>query len=1294
MKNQSISLKTDSYSDTDFFLSLLLGNTEEIVIVLDVNLNVALFNTSAVNYVRKWMGNELRKNYPIFDYSPPYMHDHLRNAYEKALQGESVLFQEHVPSINDGLPLYFQTKVQPAYDQHQVIKGLITITTDITARKTTEQALERNEERLRFAMEGSKQGLWDWNLQTNECFFSDSYKKLYGFDPEEISDRLEEWAARVHPEDVDLVNKAIERHMQSRDPLFECVYRVKDKMENYRWILARGLIIERNEDLQPVRMLGTHTDITEQKSGEEQYKLLFHHNPLSCWIYDPSTLKFLEVNEAATRNMGYSRDEFQKLTLFEIHPPEQHDLLRTRIKEEQASSLVSINNWRHRKKSGEIIITDIITNAIQYKGMAARMVVVHDVTSKAITEGELRRSNERFSLAAQASSEALWEWNTLTGEVYISDAYTAMFGWKVTDSRSFEEWHQYIHPEDSVDTIEGYYAIVNDPGRNRWEKEYRYLKTDGTYATVYDKAVILRDDSGKAIKVIGAIQDITRQKAVEQELRQSNMRFALASKASSDAIYDWDFINNGLYWGEGLQTLFGYQSEQVQIKTWVDLIHPEDRQKINDGLFLAMNNPDGKFWKEQYRFLKADGTYSYVLDKGYFIRDIEGKALRMIGAMQDITDLKAKEKELIRSNERYEHAILATSDIIWDWDLETNEFLWSENMKKVLGWTLPEGRSMHIDLWLGHIHPEDKERVMTSLRSFVSDKSQVHWHQDFRYQRPDGTYAYVSDKAYTIRDHSGKAMRMIGAMQDISERHYQEELLTLERSIFELSTNGSIPFLEVLKSLLTGVEKIHPEAFTSVQLLREDQTIEQIAAPRLHPDFKQAIDGLKIDEHSGSCGAAMILKKTVIVSDIQTDPLWKNFKGLAGQFELRSSWSLPVIHSSGKVMGSFAVYHKTIKQPTQNEMNTIERVRNIIRVLMENHYAIEEIKKANERFDAILQATHDLIWDWNMDTSMVYRDPLGLQKVYGVADNNTIVEIAQWMARLHPEDLPNIQAAFIDILNASPQETFDMEYRFQRDDGTYSYVYDRGKIIRNAQGRPLRMIGAAQDITERKKLEQILIHQELERQKAINQATVDTQEQERSEIGKELHDNVNQVLTTTKLYLDLALSNPEMKDELIKKSTKNILNVINEIRQLSRSLMDPTIGDLGLVDSIRDLIENINLTRKLNVTLDIDETIEMYLDTNQKLTTFRIIQEALNNAIRHAKASTVAIKIETDVESIHMTIQDNGIGFLPQTVKKGAGLKNIQNRVYLIDGTHTIESAPKMGCKIIINYPINKNSTS
>jgi signal transduction histidine kinase len=134
--------------------------------------------------------------------------------------------------------------------------------------------------------------------------------------------------------------------------------------------------------------------------------------------------------------------------------------------------------------------------------------------------------------------------------------------------------------------------------------------------------------------------------------------------------------------------------------------------------------------------------------------------------------------------------------------------------------------------------------------------------------------------------------------------------------------------------------------------------------------------------------------------------------------------------------------------------------------------------------------------------------------------------------------------------------------------------------------------------------------------------------------------------------------------------------------------MDPTIGDLGLIDSIHDLIENINLTRKLLVSLEADRKLETILSKNHKLTIFRILQETLNNAMKHAKARTVTISFRLKNKNAELIIKDDGIGFDPLVAKMGAGLKNIQNRVYLINGTNRIISAPKEGCKIIINFPI------
>ena len=348
----------------------------------------------------------------------------------------------------------------------------------------------------------------------------------------------------------------------------------------------------------------------------------------------------------------------------------------------------------------------------------------------------------------------------------------------------------------------------------------------------------------------------------------------------------------------------------------------------------------------------------------------------------------------------------------------------------------------------------------------------------------------------------------------------------------------------------------------------------------------------------------------------------------------------------------------------------------------------EALRRINERFDSMMKATHELLWEWDIAADEILRSKESLKKVYGIQDDSSIKKVENWLQHIHPEDRQHVRTVLANVLKAPNQHTFELEYRFRRDNGDYAHIYDRGILLKDEKDNPVRIIGSAEDISERKRLEKELLKNELEYQRLIHQATIDSQEKERAEIGKELHDNINQVLTTTKLYLDLALTNSAMKEELIQRSLNNINSVIHEIRHLSRSLMDPSIDDLGLVDSINDLVENVHLTQKLNVVHSIDCKVDTLLDSNQKLAIFRIVQESLNNVLRHAKATTVWLLISIKDDQLHLTLQDDGVGFDPDTTKKGAGLKNIQNRIYLINGSLQIESKPQQGCAIILQFPI------
>ena len=205
------------------------------------------------------------------------------------------------------------------------------------------------------------------------------------------------------------------------------------------------------------------------------------------------------------------------------------------------------------------------------------------------------------------------------------------------------------------------------------------------------------------------------------------------------------------------------------------------------------------------------------------------------------------------------------------------------------------------------------------------------------------------------------------------------------------------------------------------------------------------------------------------------------------------------------------------------------------------------------------------------------------------------------------------------------------------------------------------------------------------------QAMVDAQEKERAEIGKELHDNINQILSTTKLYLELAKNDNNQRLNLINRSAGNIHNAIREIRNISRSLVPSSIGDLGLKESIMDLVESIRRTKTIYVEFYPMDELDTKISDKAKLMLFRIIQEQVNNVLKHSGARNLIIELilsEAD-HWIELSITDDGEGFHPEKVRKnGLGFSNITSRADLFGGKVNIQSAPGRGCKLRVQIPV------
>jgi PAS domain S-box-containing protein len=226
------------------------------------------------------------------------------------------------------------------------------------------------------------------------------------------------------------------------------------------------------------------------------------------------------------------------------------------------------------------------------------------------------------------------------------------------------------------------------------------------------------------------------------------------------------------------------------------------------------------------------------------------------------------------------------------------------------------------------------------------------------------------------------------------------------------------------------------------------------------------------------------------------------------------------------------------------------------------------------------------------------------------------------------------------------------------------------------------------DITEQKKIEEELEVQKKQVTKKVTAAVIQAQEKERTQISQELHDNVNQVLTTVKLYIELCTNDMGNK-ELMQRSMSLLQACIDEIRSLSKQLSAPSLGKISLKDSVKDLVKTMTATGKTKIQLNTKAIKDIPVDKELHLAIYRILQEHLTNIMKHAEAKKVRIVINYLDDDIILKVSDDGKGFDPAHAANGIGIDNMTSRAESLGGKLTINSAPGLGCVLIAHFPKN-----
>jgi PAS domain S-box-containing protein len=658
----------DALKQTAAQLNAIVENTEEGFVLTDTNCIIKAFNVKArESLVFTGTSARIKAGDHMFDYIDEERKETFRQVVATVLEGKGVRYDRKIE--RNGKVTWYHFSLSPVKED-TIVTGICMTGMDITKRKLAEEKVEQNERRFRGLVENSGDGVTIFCPDGHPLYVSSAITKLLGYTEEEAM-QLDLFSL-VHPDEIEAVKKIWGKIIASPGiPYTGNICRILHKNGSWRWF--EGTITNMLHDPSIGGIVDNFRDITgkieadqQLRLSEERYRYLFYHNPLPMWIYDPETLCFLEVNDAAVAKYMYSREEFLKLTLGDIRPFDDVDKLIASVTHRQAKMEYSPKAWSHLKKNGDLLYVEISSHMIRFENKDAILVLANDVTEK--------------KKAAQLLMRAYQE-NTTILESITDGFFTVDKNWTVT----------YFNKE--AEKILGM-KRENILGRNIWQvyPSAKCLKfyTESQRSLDEQVAVNFQEffaelnlwldvssyPSDKGLSIY--FKDITEKKVAEEKIRVANERYEMVAGTTNDVIYEWDIINDTNYWSEGYETLFGHKrtGDKMPVTSWIDNLHPDEKDKLFAETYYAFENKLTSLTRE-LRFKCADGSYKIIFDKLAILYD-KGMPVKLVGAMQDITERKETElavkelneqlnkraEELVSSNQELERfAYVASHDL-------------------------------------------------------------------------------------------------------------------------------------------------------------------------------------------------------------------------------------------------------------------------------------------------------------------------------------------------------------------------------------------------------------------------------------------------------------------------------------------------------------------------------------------------------------------------------------------------------------------------------------------------------
>lgn len=699
----------------------------------------------------------------------------------------------------DGRVVWARASVSVLRDRQGAPVSLVGVVEDITLQKSAEEELRRGQALLRMASSMSRMGAWSVDLAQSRLTWSDEVCDIHE-QPRGHAPTFEEAMSYYPPHDLTRLEEAFRSCIEEGQP-FDLELEMVTRTGRRLFVRALGEPVHDAQGM-VVQVQGAFQDITKLLEAELQRlevenRLARTLDSISDAFFDlDKNWRFQYLNRQGERLLQRSRQELLGRNLWEEFP--------------EAVGTAFEHAYRKALGQGMAVEFEEFYPPLQtwfsvraYPSEDGLAVYFRDVNEEREGRQRLEESEQRFLELSEHIRDVFYVLDPEGQFAFVSSAYEKV--WGRTCQSLYDDPFSFLEA-----VLEPDRALAEATLRHAFkglapELEFRVLRPDGAVRWVLASSYPVRDTQGNIERIVGTVRDITERKRFELSLQASEERLRLLSRATNDAIYDWDLATQRLWWNDGFESLFGYRRDQVEptADSWTSRIHPDDRETVIAAIQRVVEG-GAESWSGEYRFRRRDGSYAYVLDRGHLIRDTRGEPVHLVGGMTDLSERRETELRL-----REQAALIdQASDAIIVRSLDNRVLFWNRRAEEMYGWTAAEveGRPVGEILYADQTSLEEATALLLK---------QGEWSGEIAQRTRDGLTLTVLARWTVLKSASGEPLSILAINADITERkRIEQQLLRAQRleSIGTLASGIAHDLNNILSPILMAIAMLRQQA--------------------------------------------------------------------------------------------------------------------------------------------------------------------------------------------------------------------------------------------------------------------------------------------------------------------------------------------------------------------------------------------------------------------------------------------------------------------------------------------------